>query len=291
MSEKKLGRGLDFLISGENQLEGDEVIEVEIERVHANRFQPRSEFDESALRELATSLTNHGFLQPIMVRPDGTRYEIVAGERRWRAAKLAGFDTVPALVRSLKDDRMLEFALIENIQREDLDPIEKGKACRQLMQQHGLTQDEVARQLGKDRSTVANLMRLLELPGQIQDLVHHGLLGMGHARVLLRVKEGADQLRIAQRMIKEGLSVRRAEEIVADELKAMHSPTTRKKGQEKAPHIVELEETLAAALGSKVRILLQRGRQDKGKMVVEFYSEDDFQRLITLLAPQRSELP
>lgn len=299
MAEKKLGRGLDYLISSETPMEGDEVIEIEIERIHANRNQPREEFRQEGIQELALSIKQHGFLQPLLVRPDGTRYELIAGERRWRAAKLLGIDTVPAMVKHLTDEKMLEVALIENIQREDLDPIEKAKACRRLMEQYSLTQDAVATRLGKDRSTVANFLRLLDLPKHVQDFVHHRLLSMGHARALLRLVHEEEQIAIAQQIIKERLSVRQTEDLVArmaDQSggESMGNPSNASRpggGKAKNPQIAHLESELERSLGTKVRINLQRGKSDRGKVVIEFYSEDDFQKVMERIAPDRTDLP
>jgi len=289
MVEKRLGRGLDFLISKDASLEGDEIIEIEIGRIQPNRYQPRKEFKDEALSELKDSIQRHGYLQPLIVRPSGSGYELVAGERRWRAGKALGLDTVPAVVKSVDDDRLLELALVENLQREDLDPIEKAKACRSLMQQATLTHEEVAKRLGKNRSTVSNFLRLLDLPQTIQDLVHEGALAMGHARALLGFSSPGDQLRLAERIVREGLSVRRVEELVGQETRRTE-PRVRSR-PEKPPHIAALETTLEAALGTRVRVELARGRQDRGKLTIEFFSEEDFQKLLALLAPQRPDLP
>jgi ParB family chromosome partitioning protein len=277
MIDRKLGRGLDFLIGEGRDTSEDEIRQVEIGAIAPNPFQPRRAFDREALEELTESIRRNGVLQPILLRQVDDRFEIVAGERRWRAAGKAGLEAIPAVVKTVDDDRMLELALVENIQRQDLNPIERAEAYRSYIDTLGLTQEKAAERLGKDRSTVANTMRLLELSEEIRLLVSRGTLTMGHARALLGLPDEEAREILARRIVAEGLSVRAVEKAV----KAARTPRTPTRPAPEPPaYLVELEGRLRERFGTRVRIQERGGR---GKLVIEFYSRDDFDRIYELL--------
>src|SRR6185295_8662456 len=212
MTRKALGRGLGALLSAERPDSfGDEQNEVEVELIDASPLQPRTFFDQSSLEQLAESIRTHGVVQPVVLRRIDDRYQLVAGERRWRAAKLAGLNRIPAVVRDIDDDNLLEIALIENIQREDLNPIEEAQAYKKLIDAVGLTQESLAARVGRDRSYITNYLRLLRLPDDIQSLVAQGKLSTGHARTLLGLEQADEQRRLARKIIERGLSVRETE--------------------------------------------------------------------------------
>ncbi len=279
MSEKRLGRGLDFLINdGDSRFDGDEILEVDIESVKPNRLQPRQHFDPEELHELSESIATHGVLQPIVVRPHEGGYEIIAGERRWRASKLAGRDTIAAVVRDVNEEQLLELALVENIHRSDLNPIEKAEACRNLIEQFKLSQTDAAKRLGKSRTSLTNLLRLLELPEPVRNLLASGALTSGHAKVLLGLNTPAEQISAARRVVDRGLSVRQLEELV------QHSKPGRAREPEPKPsYILDLEEKLRGRLGTKVSI---SEKNEKGRIVIDFYSQDDFERIYAMLEGQ-----
>jgi len=286
MKNSRLGRGLDALLGRpqEGEPAGQQVIEIPVSKVHPNPSQPRQDFDPEALAELAESVTRNGILQPIIVRADQEGYELIAGERRWRAATQAGLATIPAIVRTATDSESLELALIENIQRQDLNPIEQAKAYKDLIERFVLTQDEAAARLGKKRSSVANLLRLLDLPQDIQDAVSRGTLSMGHARALLALPDRAEQRRLAARVQREDLSVRQTERIIADRLR--RSPPPADPDQPKPSHIVDLEAKLREALATRVTIVPHR-HDDGGRVVIDFFTKDDFARILErILLPQ-----
>ncbi len=283
MGEKRLGRGLDFLISEEGTFDGDEVLEIDIQEVRPNPKQPRVQFDDQSLKELAESIREHGLLQPILVRPSAGGYEIVAGERRLRACQSLGLDTIRAIVRTITDQKLLEIALVENLQRQDLNPIEKAVACKSLLEESKLTQAEAAKRLGKDRSSLANLLRLLELPKEVQDLLSAGALTMGHARALLALADDASRIAAAKRIVLEDLSVREVERL------ASTSPGARRKTGRTSPArpsatVSDLEERLQLRLGTRVRI--REGRR-RGIIRIEFTSPKDFERIYELLLGER----
>jgi ParB family chromosome partitioning protein len=284
MSERRLGRGLESLLGGGLDETSDgakhAVNEVSVNAIRPNREQPRQMFREQELRELAESLKSVGMLQPLVVRKSGDGYELIAGERRLRAAKLAGLEMVPIIERPTSDDELLTIALIENLQREDLNPIEKARGFKDLIERHGLTQEEAARRLGKDRSSVANFLRLLELAAAVQELLVAGDIAMGHARALASLSESSAQERVARRIVKDGLSVRQAEQIVSGLQSA--EPTLRRPRVivRKPPHIKDLEDRARERLGTKVDISYRGG---KGRMTIQFFSDDDFQRVLEAL--------
>ena len=255
---------------------GDEAVtEVDIRKLDPNRNQPRRSFDQEKLEELAQSLKRHGMVQPILVQKKGERYTIVAGERRYRAARLAGLFTVPVVVKELPEDQVLEVALIENLQREDLNPIETAAAIRFLMEQHDLTQEEVAKRIGKSRPAVANSLRLLSLAKPVQEMLKEGILQAGHARVLCGIKDAAVQAKLADAAIREGWSVREMEQ----RAKAPDAPKAAKGGNQAArlsPELYDAQERLQAALGAKVRI---QGDETRGRIVIEYYTGTDLEHI------------
>lgn len=282
MQRKALGRGLQALLPPRGD-EGTGVLEIPVTEIVANTQQPRRRFHEAALEALAATIRKHGILSPLIVRRAGTGYEVVAGERRLRAAQRAGLATVPALVKDVSEAGMVELALIENLQREDLNPIEEAEAYRRLHEEFGLTQEAVAERVGRDRSSIANALRLLKLPGRIRQDIVEGTLSMGHARALLGLEAEAEQLRLRERILREGLSVREAEATVRE---ARARP---KIGREPGrpggnPHLRALEDELRHGLGTKVRIIAgSRG----GHVEVAYYSDDDLTRLAEQMLGRR----
>jgi ParB family transcriptional regulator, chromosome partitioning protein len=278
MNKGPLGRGLSALISTEPpQAERDEIREIEIDLIQPSRDQPRTFFDESKLDELAQSIKTTGIIQPLLVRPRGGLFELVAGERRWRAAQLAGLASVPAIVREIPDERLLEFALIENIQRQELNPIEEANAYRRLIESLGLTQDEVARRIGRDRTFVTNYLRVLKLPTDIQMLIEGEKITFGHARTLLSVQDPVLQRRLAQKIVKQNWSVRETEERVKNltKPKSANPPRERELAD---PNIRAAEVKLRRSLSTQVRILPAKPGST-GKIEIEYYSLTDLDRI------------
>ena len=260
---RALGRGLEALIPGADP---SGAIQVRIEEIAPGTLQPRRSMNDSKLNELAASIKAHGVLLPILLRRDGGRLEVVAGERRLRAARMAGLDTVPALVKELSSAQALEVALVENLQREDLNPIEQAEAYLRLQDEFGLTQEEVARRVGRDRSSVANALRLLKLPKQVQADLVEGVLSEGHARALLGLERAADQIKARAEAIRRGLSVRATEALVR-RLKQAGSPRQRPVVASE-PALRTAEDALRQALGTKVQI---HRKGAGGTIEVEFY--------------------
>jgi len=259
--------------------------EIETGRIDPNPYQPRQDFDEDGIEELMASIQSSGIIQPVVLRPKaGGRYELVSGERRLRAAEAPGLPTVPAVVRDVPDDRLLEMALIENIQRRDLNPIEKAEAFRDFMARYRLTQEEAARRVGVDRASLANHVRLLELPDEIQILVRRQALGMSHARTIAALPNPGEQLELAKRTIRDGLSVRQLERAVQRAAQGPAAAAGSLDGSTRttSPQVAALENELRGLLGTKVRI--EEGRKvGTGRIVVEYYSFDDFDRILGTL--------
>lgn len=282
MATRKLGRGLDFLISGQDEGGGEAVLQIALASVQPNPYQPRKEFRPEDLADLAASIREHGILQPIVVRRQGDGYEIVAGERRFRASENLGLPTIPAIVRDATDADMLELALTENIQRADLNPLELARAYESYIHRFQLTQEQAAERLGKSRSSIANTMRLLELPADVQEMISRGSLSMGHARALLSLDTPQAQRELAGRVAVEGLSVRDVER-VGQEQKAQASPEP----ASKTNHIEDLEKQLRERLGTRVSVQDKAGR---GRIVIEYFSNEELTRLLDILLTEPSDL-
>ncbi len=278
--KKGLGKGLEALISSTNQLEENNrnVLELKINDVEPNAEQPRKVFDQEKLETLAQSIKEHGVVQPIVVRKEGARYIIVAGERRWRASKMAGLKTIPVVVKDLTDKEVMEIALIENLQREDLNPIEEAEAYQRLMNEFQMTQEDVSKVVGRSRSAIANSVRLLSLAKEVQEMISEGRLTSGHARTLITINDNQRQKELATQIIEKGLNVRDTEKLAAKEDKRS-VPKKAAKSKDK-PEVTDLVENLKMIFGTKIE--LQRGK-DKGKIVIEYYSDEEFDRIIELL--------
>ncbi|MDQ6653256.1 MAG: ParB/RepB/Spo0J family partition protein [Acidobacteriota bacterium] len=284
MTRKVLGRGLGALLSAEGTATAtEETTEFPIDLIDPSDLQPRSLFDDAKLDELARSISANGVVQPLLLRRKGARFELIAGERRWRAAQRAGLTKVPAVLRNVTDERVLELALIENIQREDLNPIEEARAYKKLIDTVGLTQETVAERVGRDRSYVTNYLRLLRLPEDLQELVQSGRLTTGHARALLGTDQVDVQRRIARKIIDQDLSVRATEQLVRQFLapRPTHS-TASPKTQDSDANVRAAESKLRRQYGTRVRIIQNRGA-DGGKIELEFYTKGDLDRLFHLL--------
>ena len=281
MADKRpaLGRGLSALIP-EAPLRHDASFDVDLDLLAPNRFQPRMDFDEPGLEDLARSIKTHGVIQPIVVRRAGSAYEIIAGERRWRAAQRAGLLKVPVIVRHVPDDKLLEVALIENIQRENLNPIDEAKAYRRLSDEFHLTQDAIAEAVGKDRTSIANYMRLLRLPDDVQQWVSDGRLSMGHARAILGAEQVAEQRDVAQRVVDRDLSVRETEALV----RRLGRPAVGREPTGTDANTRAAEERLKLALGTRVQIVR---KANGGHIEIAFTSEDELQRLYEQLLATR----
>jgi ParB family chromosome partitioning protein len=282
MNRKALGRGLGALLSSDRTIDlGAEPSEVDLELIVPGAMQPRTNFDEAALESLAESIKTHGVVQPLLVRRRGDGFELIAGERRWRAAKLAGLTRVPVLVKDVADDNLLEIALIENIQREDLNPIEEAQAYKRLIETVGLTQEALATRVGRDRSYITNYLRLLKLPDDLQKLVIEGRLSTGHARTILGLTHADLQRRLARQVLEDGLSVR-ATEILVQKASAEKAPRAPRIAQTVDPNIRAAETKLRRALGTQVRIV-QMGSEGRGRVEISFYNAQDLDRIYDLL--------
>src|SRR5205085_2085739 len=285
MSRKALGRGLSALFTQMQTVETD-LIELDIDQLYPTETQHRKAFKEEKLDELAQSIKTNGIIQPIVARRDGDRFQIIAGERRWRAAQRAGLQRIPCLVREISDDNVLEISLIENIQREDLNPIEEATAYKRLIDKLAISQEEVAKRVGKDRSSITNALRLLKLPIEIQQLVEEDKLSMGHARALLSLESVEEQLNLANEIIEKLLSVREAERLVKEpqSQESGEAGSSIKNVTRKDPNVVAAEQKLSKGLGSPARIkFLKEG----GVIEIKFSSSEDLSRLFDLLV-QRS---
>jgi len=283
MKKNNLGKGLGVLFQGNALLDdGDSppvenaVLELPLGSIDPNREQPRKRFDEEALRQLAESIQQSGVIQPIIVYPDGNRYTIVAGERRWRAARLAGLDVIPAIVRDYDRVKQMEVALVENIQRENLNPLEEASAVHRLMEECGLTQESVSQRIGRSRPAVANLLRLLSLPEPVQDLVRLGSLTAGHGRALAGMDDSSRQRILAESAVRQGWSVRQME---AAAQRPMRKPPKRP-GQERPVELADLEDTLRRALGMRASVV---GSQSKGRIVLSYGSMEELENLLAVL--------
>ncbi len=275
MSRQALGKGLRSLIPETEITYRSQVAQIELDKIAANPFQPRKQFDQEKLEQLAASIRQHGVLEPIVVRRVGDGYQIVVGERRWRACSLAGEAKIPAIVKDFTDRQMTEMALIENLQREDLNAIEEAEGYQILVNEFSLTQEEIAESVGKKRSSVANALRLLNLDEHLKQLVAEGQLSRGHAKVLLAVDNVKDRRVYAMRVIKDGLSVRQLEKMIKAGLRK-----TRTKDKRTNPEVRMLEEELQRVLGTRVRLAYRDGR---GKIEIEYYSDEELERILELM--------
>ena len=260
------------------------VLELDLDMIEPNRKQPRKYFDETALEELAASLKAYGMIQPIVVKKSGEYYEIIAGERRWRAAKIAGLTKVPVVIKKWEEGEAFEAALVENLQREDLNPMEEAESYQRLQEEFGLSQEKIAEKVGKSRSAITNSLRLLQLDSRVRTLVVENKVTAGHARTLLPVTDGDDQFELAEMIIDEGLSVRAVEALVKSYLAKAENPVEKEEELSKADEreYRAIEDDLKSFFSTKVK-LKPLGKRNKGKIEIEYYSEEDLERLLALL--------
>jgi len=286
MKKKRLGRGLGSLIGNIDELthvsERDKksgLSELDIDRIHRGKYQPRQNFDQQSLQELADSIRAQGIVQPIVVRPEADHFELVAGERRWRAAQIAGLQKIPAVIRNLDSKSAAAIALIENIQREDLNPLEEAQGLMRLIDDFDLTHQRVADSVGRSRASVSNLLRLLDLADPVKDQINRGMLDMGHARALLGLIRH-DQIEVANIVVNRGLSVRETEALVKQRLKG----DARKKStvKESDPDIRRLETSISEKLGAAVKI--KSGKQGSGQLIISFHNSDELDGILQHLS-------
>ncbi|MEW5806914.1 MAG: ParB/RepB/Spo0J family partition protein [Acidobacteriota bacterium] len=273
MKRKALGRGLDSLIPvhKEGVPTEDNLRMIDVDLIKPGKHQPREEFNGDELQELAGSIKEHGIIQPVILKKYGEKFQLIAGERRWRAAQLSGLLKVPSIVMDVADDHLLEISLVENIQRKELNPIEEANAYRTMLERLELTQDEIAKRVGKKRSSVANYLRLLKLPEKVQNLLKRGILTMGHVKALSTIEREEDQIKLAQRIATETLSVRQVESL------ALRWKSKKPKmPQNIDPNIMAAEKELQKVLGTKVRIIKRRRG---GRIEIRFYSDEELDRL------------
>lgn len=276
MAKNALGRGLSALIEAEDtQTNG--VIELKLNSIEPNNNQPRKNFNDEKLSQLAESIREHGVVQPIIVRKEGDIYRIIAGERRWRATRIAGLDTIPAIIKDVSNKQIMEMALIENIQREDLNPIEEAEAYNRLMKEFSMTQEQLSKTVGRSRSVIANSVRLLVLEDGVKKLIESGELSNGHGRTLLAVDNKEIQLKLAIKIVEEGLSVRETEALI----KKIQSGRTSKKEKLKNSEIfLDIEDRLKNIFGTKVKLI---ANNKKGKIQIEYYSNDELERILEMV--------
>jgi len=287
MSKSRLGRGLEALfnehdiesVESIDQIkEGENVLSLSVKKLRPNPYQPRKVFDDEKLSELSNSIREHGVLQPIIVKKDVKGYIIIAGERRFRATILAGIEEIPAIVREYSDDLMMQYAIIENLQREDLNPIEEAMSYRMVMQKLSLTQEKLAEKLGKSRTYIANMTRILKLPQFVVDSIENGEISVGHAKILAGIKNEERILELAMIIKEKGISVRELEEILDEEKDPKSSPKLKRKAVN--PHIKSLESNLHHYFGTKVSL---KDTDGKGQIVIDYLSTDDLNRLLDIM--------
>lgn len=287
MVKKGLGKGLQALIpiNVEEEINGAQVKEIKLKEIKPNAFQPRRVFNEERLKELAESIKEHGVVQPVLVRKTGDNsYELVAGERRWRAAQLAGLEVIPAVTKDYSNQQMTEIALIENIQRENLNPIEEAQAYKKLMVDFGLTQEQLSTRVGKSRPFIANLVRLLNLHPAVQDFLSRGMLTIGHARPILAIDNKEKQFRLAEEVIRKNLSARETEAL-AKEVSQKKSPDSHKREEKRETIYNQIEEKLRGLLGTQIKV---KNAGEKGKIEIAYYSLDELERLTDILLGRES---
>lgn len=281
-NKENLGRGLESLLGDAIGIEASEkIMRINLTDIQPNEAQPRKQFIQTQMDTLVSSIQEHGILQPIIVRPTSKGYKIIAGERRWRAATRLGLKEIPAIVKTADSLKTIELALVENIQREDLNPMEKATAFSELKTNFGLTQEQIATKVGQDRSTIANTIRLLDLPEEVQGLVSRGTISMGHARSLLSLKDQKEQITLSERIVADDLSVRDVELIVSGKKNSLPSTEETSGGRltphtTKSPHILDLEDGLRRIVGTKVSIVEKNG---KGKITIEFADNSQFENI------------
>jgi ParB family chromosome partitioning protein len=282
MKKKRLGRGLGSLIGNidevtqvSDQDRAHGLGEIDIDRIQRGKYQPRQNFDQQSLQELADSIRSQGIVQPIVVRPEGDHFELVAGERRWRAAQIAGLQKIPAVVRDLDNKSAVAIALIENIQREDLNPLELAQGLMRLIDEFDLTHQQVADSVGRSRASVSNLLRLLDLADPVKDLVNRGLLDMGHARALLGLIRH-DQVEVANIVVNRGLSVRETEALVKKVIKG--ETGNKPLSKESDPDTRRLETRISEKLGAAVKI--RSGKQGSGQLIISFHTSDELEGIL-----------
>ncbi len=294
MAKRGLGKGIGALFGSEmtenvaierdinliNDVSGENVTQIKLSRIEPNKEQPRKVFDEEKLETLAESIKKHGVIQPIIVKDmDNGFYQIVAGERRWRASRMAGLKEIPAIIRSYDELTTMQVALIENLQRENLNPIEEALSYKALLDDFSLTQEQVSEQVGKSRSAVANSIRLLTLPEKVREMLENGVLSSGHARAILAVNSEADKLLLAEKIVEAGLSVRQAEQLA----KSLNKPKKESKKSQMTQFDIalgEIQQRMSDILGTKVKI---SNGDKKGKIEIEYYSQNDLERLLKIL--------
>lgn len=276
MPKKGLGRGLDALLSNDIDISGEnqQISELDVDLIAAGKQQPRQKFDQEALKELADSIHEHGLLQPVLVRPNGDIYEIIAGERRYRAAKIAGLRSIPVVVREISDVQAAEISLVENVQRDDLTVIEEGMAYKNMIDNYGYTQEMLAEKIGKSRVYVTNTLRILNLPGQILKMIEEGKLSAGHARTILSLRNAGEQMAAAKEIVDEKLSVRETEKKIKIVVEK------KKKLPFREVEITELEEKLEKHFGTRTEIITRR---KGGKIEISYYNDEDLERIIELM--------
>ena len=297
VKKRGLGKGLDMLIpnkadtqkvrqmsteaAASRQPEGERIATLPLQKVEPNRSQPRKKFDSKGLNELADSIREHGVITPILVQKEDDYYQIVAGERRWRAAKIAGLKAIPAIIKNYEGAEKLAVSLIENIQREDLDVIEEAQAYRQLIDDYALTQEQVAKRVSKSRTAITNAMRLLNLDERVQTMLAEGAIAMGHARALLAIKSKTAQYALAQKVAAQQMSVREVERAVKQLSGTQGKASKTRKKKESDPYLRDMEEKMAQAVGTKV-IISEKAR-GKGKIEIEYYSMAELDRLFEII--------
>lgn len=277
--KRGLGKGLGALLDSENILNDSSALsELKINEIIPNKGQPRKHFDQDKLKGLAESIQKYGVVQPIIVKKEPGGYSIIAGERRWRAARIAGLKTIPAIIKDMSSLEIMETALVENLQREDLNPIEEAEAYQKLINEHGLTQEEISKIVGKSRAYIANSVRLLSLSEKVKEMIVEELLTPGHARTLVTIADEEKQNKLASYIIEKKLSVRETEEYVKKQQNKKEN--IKRKTNINDPSILEIEEKLKSYLGTKVNL---QHRKNKGKIIIEYYSNDEFERIIELI--------
>ena len=283
MTKKPLGRGLSALLSANSQpADNEEIRDVEIDLIRPNQQQPRTSFQEEKLQDLAQSIRTSGIIQPVLVRRRGGLFELIAGERRWRAAQIAGLSRIPAIVRDVPDDRLLELALIENIQREELNPVEEANAYKRLIESLNLTQEEVAQRVGRDRTFITNYLRILKLPSEIQSLLEIEKLSFGHARALLGLSDAVHQRRFAQKIVKHSWSVRETERRIRNASQGARKSARRTQLPQIDPNIRAAEAKIRRRLGTQVRIISAKAGVP-GRIEIEYYNAQDLDRIYNLI--------